>query len=374
MQVFGKQWFKYHTSKLTKLANTSIGRLIFGISKKVDPTDTIIDVGPNYVSVLVDVNKKDGATIRTKVFGINLLAHSCAKNLSWLWKAMHWMDSLVLERQQLVPDFGFNTLTTLYTEDGAGPNQSIDATVLRTGLGESWGVLKGSAGTGISNSTIFGIGLLSGSVSTQYANLKRAVMAFDTNLSILQSGEIVDADIRLFQDSQALITTFWDASNHGIQFFECNGHLAASGSVELGDYAPLGLQAKQTSARINTTLSSAILAAQWNTFGFSAVGLTQILNTGYTEIGMAFIHDWDGVPGGDAPTWANAQNSYIYFESSTHASTNIPELIIESRGYTAINIGDDWKEVVGIKINIGDAWKVVTNLKINIGDAWKVIF
>ncbi len=41
---------------------------------------------------------------------------------------------------------------------------------------------------------------------------------------------------------------------------------------------------------------------------------------------------------------------------------------------TQINIGDAWKEIVGIQINIGDAWKPVAGAQINIGDAWKTIF
>jgi hypothetical protein len=36
-----------------------------------------------------------------------------------------------------------------------------------------------------------------------------------------------------------------------------------------------------------------------------------------------------------------------------------------------INIGDTWKEVIGIKINIGDVWKEVSDMSINIGDVWK---
>jgi hypothetical protein len=372
MQVFGKQWFRYHTDKLTKLANTGIGRLIFGISDKVNKDDLIIDVGPNYVSVLVGVDVHSGATIRTKFFGPNLLAHSCAKNLGWLWRAMHWMDSLVLDRQQLVPDFGFNSLTTFYTEDGNGPNESVDAFCINTDLGVSWEMLQGGAGNGLTDSTTIGIGLLA--FTSQYSNLKRSVMAFDTNVSILQSGEIIDADVRLYHDSSALITTFWDADNHGLQLFEVNGHLAASGSVQAADFAPLGLYAVQSSARIATLLSKNVNTTAWNTLGFGGTHLNYIQTTGYTEIGMNFIHDWQGIPGGDAPSWSSSQNSYVFFESSTHAGGHIPELIVESRGYTVLNIGDDWKQVTAMKINIGDAWKVVSSLKLNIGDAWRTIF
>jgi len=38
-----------------------------------------------------------------------------------------------------------------------------------------------------------------------------------------------------------------------------------------------------------------------------------------------------------------------------------------------INIGDVFKDYVGMQINIGDVWKTVAGVSINIGDTWKTV-
>jgi len=51
------------------------------------------------------------------------------------------------------------------------------------------------------------------------------------------------------------------------------------------------------------------------------------------------------------------------------------EFIVSAGGEVIqINIGDSFKDYVGMQINIGDVWKTVASVKQNIGDAWKIVF
>lgn len=69
-------------------------------------------------------------------------------------------------------------------------------------------------------------------------------------------------------------------------------------------------------------------------------------------------------------TYSDGSHDPVYYDSVIISQTFIGARAI----VTQINIGDDWKEIEGMKINIGDVWKTVEGLQVNIGDDWKTVF
>lgn len=368
MQVFSKQWFTRYHDWLLKLANTSYGRYVMGI----DTDKVIARVTPNSYSVLdgVDVDSKT-AQFTTRFTGRPRIALNLANNFGWLWKAMHALDSLFLDRQQLVPNFGFNTLNEFYSTTGTGPG-NIDHNVGRSvPAGEYFGSLSHGNGTDVDcMSNYVQVQLASTADTNKYSWLQRSFLQFDTGTPIIAAGQLILANLKMYLRSVQGPTVFWTGSDQGLVLREHDG--GQNGQASVIDFQNCDSKDKLSSE----LLYSSMTVDDWNTFAINVPGWDEYINkSGYTEMALLFVEDQPGwIPGGNSPTWASETNCRYQFDSADCIYDNDPNLEITTLGILKVNVGDTWKDSVQLSINIGDTWKDIYELKINIGDVWKVIF
>jgi hypothetical protein len=89
---------------------------------------------------------------------------------------------------------------------------------------------------------------------------------------------------------------------------------------------------------------------------------------GNAYFGLAVVGDVRDVEPGGVGGSLNYSFKHVNDGSPFHPKFNM-EYIEFPEVY--INIGDSWKEVLGMEINIGDSWKAVSDIEINIGDSWE---
>jgi hypothetical protein len=87
-------------------------------------------------------------------------------------------------------------------------------------------------------------------------------------------------------------------------------------------------------------------------------------NPGYAFLSMIF----GGQSSGVAPTNATTSSQDVSFDFDT---TTVVTLTFTAP--VQINVGDTWKEVIGIQQSISNAWKYTRLMELNIGDIWKTI-
>jgi hypothetical protein len=360
MQVFSKDWFKRHQSKLVKFANTRIGRYVFGIKS----TDLITEISPSSRSVFKSYNPKT-RTVGCQYIGFtnSIYAINLHKNLRYFWKTLHAIDSIALDHQTLVPNFGF---ATYQEESASGDVIGGDGQVRRLAGADSFATIRAGAGNGHTMSdTTMGI-LLTPSASTNtYSQMARSFVSFDTNVTALTHGaiKITDATLRLYCITKANWGLYVDDDDVGLSCVDPD-LLTEGGPLVNGDYAQYtttvygtsGHSTFTTSANTDVTLNSTFIAA--------------INSTGYTDIGLRLGGDTDNV----TPNWMDTGGLYegIYF-STAEGAGDAPRLTLTYSYPVSINIGDTWKSVSDIYINVGDSWKTLDELQINIGDVWKDI-
>lgn len=364
MKVLTEDWFEYHQQKLVYFANTWLGKKVFGL-----PNDWhIIHIAPSSVQRLVSINPKTGLarggmrTYTRNIFGLRL-----QQRLKYVWKAFHMLDSMFLERQKLIPDFGFGTWTVSPVVDD-GPY--YDATYYYT----DWG--------GVTFSTIRNASSCHSVNSDDSGGLP--LMAHHSSLSLMAEirrpgylFSLVDLSDNL--DIQTAMVSFEDASSQSVTGVEMYGVdstnwdilvvLFTPGSVSVPDVDDYNNFGTSNLGVIATMISGVFVTDPDPTETFVS---TSLINPGsHIGFGLRFRGEAYGV----SPISYVPGSRYVYnYYGSIDRGTEVPYLELTYITPFTINIGDSNKVVDSIQINIGDAWKDVSAMNINIGDVWKECF
>jgi len=344
LQVFSKEWFDRHQVKLVRFANTSIGRAVFGI-----PNVPVIGISPGGYSFIKGVNLKEqrlvcGCYSASK----DIYSKRLRKYGAPFWWTLHAFDTMVLDHQRLIPNFGFYTLTKYLGTTGHAAYMS------RLGV-EAWATKRSGVGTHCvaSYEARVGISCSSGGL---YTTLHRTGMGFDTS-SIYDTAVVDSADFYIYANyTQTNIV----GANHYLVLVNPD---PVSLSWAASDYQ-----------RFTTTLYSGSFPFSgyscWYSTALTATGLAAINKTWYTIIGIRHYDDWN-----DSPAWTENQTDQIVIpDDLEYFPSLLPYLYITYSVPVKVNISDVWRDVVDIQINIGDSWRTLSSLNINIGDVWKVVF
>jgi hypothetical protein len=375
MQVFEKQWFKVHQAKLLKLFNSAIGKEILEL--RIPKDKLIIDVTPHSIAYVVGWNPGLGTCrVVHKVHKRKVYAEALAVKFKWLWKTMHFLDSICLDHQKLIPDFGFATYDELFGKDeGTTPEDEDGCRREVNSAPESFGVIRAGIGTDTSGEQAgwqCGGVLRHSASSNLYSYLIRNAVILDTSVIGNIAREI---------DNTAVVATMYGGllrhltggtpyayTGSNSAYCMVDPNLTSNVSVVYSDYE------RFTSNR----LAPDILEANFNTGSPASVSNVQTwyssavdtyLNIdGYTQMGFTFKGDVDNI----TPVW-NSGSTYAMLCADWISSTAgySADLSVGYELPLKINIGDSWKAVEEIYINIGDVWKNVTEMKINISDVWK---
>jgi hypothetical protein len=373
MQVFSPEWFKHHQTKLVRFANTKVGKSVFGI-----PDVPVIGISPAGFSFIRGIDPKEGKLYCACHAGQNgIYANRLRKYGAPLWWTLHFMDWAVLDRQQLVPDFGFNTLTV---NPGSGTSYCFDAQYQIYGVyNQNFLTLRAQTfnqvGAGGDNlSTALGCSRESSSVYL-WSPLARMGSGFDTTSIPITA--VVQTAIMNQRGSTGYASHSWwtSGSNMDLVWVPWTpDNWSSPASADADNFTASILGAK------------AFLGAGDGAWGYTTGQLVQnilpataIQRGAPTGIMTMWRGDCNAVEADNPLPWGGAATGAIvsanfHSRESMNGAAYYPSLYAEYYIRVQINIEDAWKDVTDIKVNIGDAWKSLTELKINLSDIWKVVF
>ncbi len=118
--------------------------------------------------------------------------------------------------------------------------------------------------------------------------------------------------------------------------------------------------------------TSALVSGTTYQFDFGGSGLTYLnsvhnktYNPGYAFMSMVAKGQAEDVTPDNAPATGGYNSSWSTEQPTFNGTFSSP---------IKINIGDVWKDVIGVQINqSGSAWKYAQDVNINVGDDWKEV-
>lgn len=367
IQVFGADWFQRHQLKLVRFANTRLGRSVFGI-----PNVPVIGISPAGYSFIKNLDLKNQRVICACVSGTNSeYANRLRKYGSPLWKVLHFLDRWILERQQIVPDFGFYTLTAY---PAAGLNPYYDTSYRASLESDTWANVRNSAfnpdemGYGVDDEVLYTTFSSDLVTAWEYRAFMRLGVNFDTT-SIGPLASIALAQLKMTPTGNVSTANFWSNSIYQ--------------DLVVANYSPASISALDgaDAKTYGSTLHGGISylgAGSWpSCYGLTAnvekvisLSVEAVKKALPTSLMVMFRGDNTNTPPDLYP--GTNKNSNSYWISADH-DHNKPTLYAEYEYRILINIADSWKDVKEIYINIGDSWKSLSSLNINIGDVWKTV-
>jgi len=366
MKVFDKQWFKYNQRVLLKFANSYVGRCILEIPKKHKYVVGIDPSGYGFVDH-IDVNK-NVMTCKYNFYTTNKMAYLLSSRLKYVWNTIHFIDWLWLDRQSLIPSFGFDTYD--FETGASGSSDTWDTRYSwysgDFNFGETWSYLRNPANAlqlAVNSSfTSRVVGLnITPSDPNEYITINRYGMIFDTVDAIDVLTNISGITLRLKPYSISEVSEFWTTNSYN--------------DIVICSFTPDDdTNNEDAGDTYNFGSSSLAIFGNWNgsTWGLSndvyktvSLSVSDFDRDSKTGLGIALRGD---VTNTEPSNWY-ATGFKATFRDGNSASQ--PRLQVTYEYPIKINIGDSWKDVNEIYINIGDSWKSVTDLNINVLDVWK---
>jgi len=363
MQVFGKEWFDRHQVKLVRFANTGLGRAVFGI-----PAVPVIGISPAGFSFVTGINVREGKLLcECRASGNNLYANRLRKYGASFWWTLHFADWAALDRQRMVPGFGFASLAK---NSAAGENYCYDVTFSTSRAepeGDPFSAHRTTASwwyAGVGETYLYTGGIVVAySTPGNVVRLRRSGLNFDTS-SIGRAAKVSAVSLYGYEFGAASGYAPWSTYNKNDFVFV--------------PWAPASLSVS-AGADFDNFTASVLGACAWNGVGGywgnaftggKSISLSTAAVTPATATSLMAMYrgDMDGTD----PTLTGYVSVFYYIHSRDSAS-NHPQLTVTYEYPIKVNIGDSWKDVADIKVNIGDSWKTLADLKINIGDAWKAV-
>jgi len=230
-----------------------------------------------------------------------------------IWWVIHFWDWSIADRFIPKLSYGFATLTA-YPDAGDPGTTTIDGVVQRSGVNETFGTIRGGAGTLATNATdfLFTAQLDATGTTNQYGRLRRSIALFDTS-SLTTSASISSATIGAYgwSKTNALGSADWHV---GSATPASNTTLAAS------DYGNCG-----------TISFGSIAYASFSTSGYNDItldsnGLGNISKTGVSK--FSFQLSWD-INNSFTGSWANsAISNFDNYSADQAGTTNDPKLVV----------------------------------------------
>ena len=311
--VFSKRWFKQHEKIIILVANTWLGRVLFGISGSVPRGKQIKEIMPDSVTWISEKGVYNTEFLTFDRFGFRL--YSVLKPFWYLLHFIDWMFSFVpFPRLRL--NFGFDTLTVY---PAAGENSPVDGYAGRTSGGESFNDLRSNAGTLANATDVWGpiASLKGGTVSDEFTRIDRGIFLFDTS-SIDDDGTVNSAILSLYGDYKENSLGLSDAEA-GLALVSASP--AADNTLANADYQSLG------AVRYSSDISySSFDLFGYNDFALNAAGLSAISKTGLSRFGTSLVIDLDG----GTPSWVSSAISELWVKfRDIGLQPNYPKLVVQ---------------------------------------------
>ena len=147
MQVFGRDWFLRHQRKLLFLLNNPFTRDWFRWKMRIDGGRSsvqgrdILAVEPNGIMWLDDITSDGKVNLSSEFRCRPKLSNRLFHEFNPLWKTMHKLDELFLDKYAPELSFGFNTLTAY--PDAHTESTTVDGNITSgDGSAQTWTTLR----------------------------------------------------------------------------------------------------------------------------------------------------------------------------------------------------------------------------------------
>lgn len=300
-----KEWFVRFQNTLLWFANTYDGRDFFCIDQNFPRID---EIGPNYIKTFLQ-GDEIMAEFHTAPKYANRIRHSWNE----FCEALRFQPQLDFLTNSPIAISSRRYLTgTFYPEPNPGTT-SCDGYAGRDGFDESFGTMRGGAGSGSSASdTADYMQLESSATSNQYRSFYRSFYLFDTS-SIGSGNTVTSGTISLYGSSSI------DHFSQSVCIVSTTP--ASNTTIVNGDYSNTSTT-EQSSTRI--TLASWSNSG-YNDFTLSATGIASVSLTSITKFGGKLSGDLDNT----APTWSSSLNARARaIQADTAGTTTDPKLVI----------------------------------------------
>jgi|SRR3990167_989430 len=202
---------------------------------------------------------------------------------------------------------------TIFNPNADPETTSVDGVVSRDVTSETFGTIRGGAGTSASDTVGGGSGvprLNSTTTTNEYSELTRGIYLFDT--STLGAGAIISA---------ATFSLYIDSADAGLglSLNITSASPASNTALVSGDYAVANFGSTDFATDIAI---SAITINQYTDWILNATGIAAISLTGITKFAHRFANDIDN----SAPTWSSGASTFITPQFAE--GTNKPKLTV----------------------------------------------
>lgn len=199
--------------------------------------------------------------------------------------------------------------STPYSESGDGIAQYNSSQL-------TWPNLRSAGGTGFDyTSTQYAVQVYTGPIINQFGRLDRVVLNFNTS-SLSDDITITEAYLKLYETgggSQGFMTTDQFKLN------VCDVNTTATSSLQAADYNTFS-NIEFSDLDVAPTLSASYMSFQLNQDGIDNINLT-----GYTQFGVKWSPDFSDIP----PSWTSNTASYVQVRFSEYTGVDYdPYLLI----------------------------------------------
>ena len=293
MTVFDIEWFARNQRNLLRLANNKIGRTILGIKND----EKILRIQPHALTW------GKGDKFVTEFRGRDVYASRLYGRLKPLWRGMHLLDEMILDRINPALGFGFATLNA-YPDPNPETN-TVDGYVGRDGVDEALATIIAGAGTTFNDSLTKAYNRLTATATSgQYITLNRSIFLFKTDS--IGADIVTDAVLHLYGQQKYSS----GLGSPDLAFVSSNP--ASNTALANADYGTLG--ATEYASRLTW---AAFSTAGYNNITFNASGRASINTSGITKLGARLSWDVDG----SAP-WVSGTLAQLVLYTADQAATS----------------------------------------------------
>lgn len=295
-QVFDKNWFKKHQSKLVWFANTKLGRWVLGFNEErmEAARGKIFEIGPNYIKRATRITEQGELEVKASFLIGPQFAEKLYAFFKPVWWTMHFFDWLLLDRYSWANQlsFGFSTLAQV----GDASHTIGYAQVTGTPVG-NFATIRAAAGTGNTPADDYVISIRGYISSNNYQTNNRMILRWDT--SSIGSGATITAGVNT-------VVLNGTSKQNGVGSpdlcITAVTPVSADNAISNADYAIANFGVVELATRI---AYASYNAAGTNTFTLNASGDSNISKTATTKNGLLHSFDFDTT----TPTWASGATS-----------------------------------------------------------------
>lgn len=226
-----------------------------------------------------------------------------------IWWTLHFIDWLLLERFEMLPNFGFTTLTQYPQAGMGGANVTCDGIVRRSSVDETFATIRAGAGTHVDDTANdYPAGMFASVTTNQFIHLYRSAFMFDLSAIAIGADTINSLVFSVY------VNNYTNGLGNDVNYI-VDVTPTANNTLATGDYGNF----TTTLLSDGNITDNAPTNGAYNGLTFNATGLSKIANI--TKIGMR--GGWDK-NNSFAGSWSNGLRSSltIYFADQTGTTTD----------------------------------------------------